>query len=90
MLPIKYQGNDVYIVEATTVKEEEKFFVVRYKGKVYRWPRIHAEPAKVYGPGKFAIRTSFYHALYQQHKIKKIIHSMIKLIRNPLRRISKN
>ena len=90
MQTITYKGNQVYIVDAETVKEEAKCYVVRFHGKVYRWQKIHAEPARVYGPGKYAIRATFYNTLYDQNKIKRIIKSMIELFNHPLRRIVKN
>lgn len=90
MMTVKYQGNDVYIVDAVLIKEETACWVVRFNGRPYRWQKSHTNPAKAYGPNKWAIRVSFYDALYNQKKTKKIIRSMLELFKNPLRRISVN
>jgi hypothetical protein len=90
MLPVKRNGNDVYIIDAKLVKPGKKINQVSFKGKLYNWPRIHAEEAKEYGPGRWAIRISFYNVLFDQDKIKTIIRSKLELKRHPIRRISKN
>ena len=90
MIPVQYKGSSCYIVEAELIKEEKACNVVRFNGKSYRWQKSHAEIAKVYGPGKWAIRVSFYDIMYNQSKTKKIIKSMMDLFKNPLRRISVN
>lgn len=90
MISIKYKGNDVYIVDAKMVTPGKKTNRVMFQGKYYFWPVIHAEEAPAYGANKWAIRVSFYNAMYDQDKTKAVIKSKLELQRNPIRRISKN
>ena len=90
MITIKYKGNDCYIVDAELVKDGRRTMRVKFNGKIYFWPKIHAEEAKSYGKNKFAIRCSFYNVLYDQNKTRRVINEKIKLRNNPIRRISSN
>ena len=90
MIQIELHGNWVYIVTAKLLKEDRKTFTVRFSGKVYVWPRIHSERMLSHGVDKFAIRVSFYNAMYDQKKTKKLIKEQMELQKNPIRRISKN
>jgi hypothetical protein len=90
MLPVKRNGNDVYIVTAKMVTPGKRTNRVQFRGKLYFWPRIHAEEAPEYGWDRWAIRSSFYNIMFDQDKTKRIIKSKLALQRNPIRRISKN
>lgn len=93
-MPIIHEGVECYVIDGTLISDGTKTMRVAIEGRKYFLPKAHA---KIFSPGRFAIKCEMYDILFDQDKFKKTIMVKATFLRNmgkvpvpKLRRFTKN